>query len=91
MTSCFGFTGQALSIWSCFELGLSPSVCSGSKQITAGRELLGSDCYTADVVYISLVLSKQSFRGGEVESGVPVYDSVCLQVEKKWSGRLKRG
>lgn len=97
VTSCFGFTRQALNIWWCFELGLSASVCPGSKQITAGRELFRSDYYTADMVYIGLVLSKQSVCGGEVKPGVPVYDSVCLQKrkkrkeEEKMSGHLKRG
>lgn len=38
MTSCFGFIGQGLNIWSCFGSGLSSLGLPGNKQTTAGRE-----------------------------------------------------
>lgn len=48
MTSCFGFIGQGLNIWSCFGFGLSSFSLPGNKQTTAGREQFRCYYYRAD-------------------------------------------
>lgn len=50
MTSCFGFIGQGLNIWSRFGFGFFFLSLPGNKQTTAGKGLFGSDYYRVDEV-----------------------------------------
>lgn len=64
MTSCFGFIGQGLNIWSCFGFGLSSCSLRGNKQTTAGSEQFRCDYYRVDSFGLCRPkLSKQSLKG----------------------------
>lgn len=80
VTSCFGFIGQGLNIWSCFGFGLSSPVCLE----TNNRQQLAQEST------IRIVLLQEWRASGSGVSAVPVWDFGVLARSKEKSLVLQK-